>query len=77
MDSGLWKYIEAEALDGLDLPTGARAVKACVLVEVEDPSNGSPQRYREIRIHKHLAENRQLRKGELNGLLFNALVDNS
>lgn len=70
---GLFKYIEAEALDRLKSPPGATVTKIVVLVEVEHPTEGVPGASR-LALSRHQA-GRSLRESEEAGLIVKRLGD--
>lgn len=63
-----WRFLEAEALDGLQLPEG-RVAQAVVIVEVYDPA---AEGTRTVRISRH-ESGRRLRPNEEAGMLVRAL----
>lgn len=69
---GLWKYIEAEALDGASVRTG-RVSKAIVIVEIEG-TEADADKVRRLRITRH-ASGRRLRPSEESGLLGLAFAE--
>lgn len=70
---GLFKYIEAEALDRLKSPPGAIVTKVIVLVEVEHTFEETEGASR-LALSRH-HNNRSLRESEEAGLIVKRLGD--
>jgi hypothetical protein len=70
---GLFKYVEAEALDRLNSPPGATVTKIIILVEVEHHTDETPGASR-LALSRH-HDNRALRESEEAGLIVKRLGD--